>query len=108
MSTPPTHAVDARAQCAVEELQSLILQQYPAATFALQQGQDDPEAIHLLVTVDLEDTDAVLDLVLERMMDLQIEQRVPVFVIPVRPPERVSAMHEAARTRHIPLFHLQS
>jgi hypothetical protein len=86
-------------ELAIDEIRCLILQQYPAATFAVQRGQDDPEAIHLLVTVDLEDTDAVPDLVLEHMMELQIEQGTPIFVITARPTERVSAMHEAARSR---------
>jgi hypothetical protein len=94
--------LDARAQGAVEELQGLIQQHYPAATFEVQRGQDDPEAIHLVTTVDLEDTDAVFDLVLDRMMDLQIEADVPVFVVPVRPPERVRALLEAAQVRSVP------
>jgi hypothetical protein len=87
-----TLPLDARAQQAVEELQGLIHEHYPTATFVVQRGEDDPTAIHLIATVDLDDTDAVLDLVIERMMAFQIEEYVPVFVIPVRPAERVRVL----------------
>lgn len=93
--------LDAREQQAVEELQGLIQQHYPSATFVVQRGQDDPAAIHLVATVDLDDTDAVLDLVLERMMELQIEENLPVFVIPVRPAERVRPLLTAAQARPV-------
>jgi hypothetical protein len=97
MSLERTQPLDSRTLCAIEELQRLILQHYPAATFEVQLGQDDPEAIHLVARVDLEDTDAVLDLVMDRMMEIQIEDEIPIFVIPTRPPERVQAMLAAAR-----------
>lgn len=101
MSAEQFQSLDPRAQQAVEELQGLIQQHYPAATFAVQRGEDDPAAIHLLATVDLDDTDAVLDLVIERMMAFQIEEQLPVFVIPLRPVERAHALLAAAQTRPV-------
>lgn len=94
-------ALDARTQEAVDELRALILQHYPEATFQVQRGIDDPEAIHLFVTVDLEDTDAVVDLVIEPTMQIQIEREIPVFVIPIRTPERIRAMREAAQAKRL-------
>lgn len=93
--------LDARAQTAVDEMQALVLQHYPEATFEVQRGIDDPEAIHLWVTVDLEDPDEVVDLVIEPMMEIQIEREIPVFVIPIRTPERIRAMREAAQAKRL-------
>jgi hypothetical protein len=103
--------LDARAQRAVDELKQIIWQHYPEATFEIQQGQDDPEAIHLVTTVDMDDTDALLDLVMERMMALQIDEDLPLFVIPIRPPAPVHATREAMHLTHtagVPLSAPQS
>jgi hypothetical protein len=84
----------------VDELEALILQRYPDATFRVTRSPDEPAVIHLLATVDVEDTDTVLDAVVERMMDLQIADGLPIYVIPVRPPERVLALrNELAHQR---------
>ena len=91
--------LDARTQAAVDEMQALVLQHYPEATFKVERGIDDPEAIHLWVTVDLEDPDEVVDLVIEPVMEIQIEREIPLFVIPIRTPERIEAMREAARAK---------
>lgn len=84
--------LDARTQAGLRELQTLIQQQYPEATFRVRRGQDAPGAIHLVTTVDVEDTTTVLDAVVDRMMALQIDQGLPIFVIPVRPVERALAL----------------
>jgi len=63
----------------------MILQHYPDASFEVGRGQDDPAAIHLMTTVDVEDTDDVIDVVIDRLMQMQIEDDLPIFVIPVRP-----------------------
>ena len=91
-SAQPSDELAPRARSAVDELEALILDRYPDATFRVTRGPDDPETIHLLAMVDVEDTDAVLDAVVDRMMDLQIEGGLPIYVIPVRPPERVLAL----------------
>jgi hypothetical protein len=51
--------------------------------------------VHLTTIVDLDDPDEVLDLVINRMMELQVEDKLPVYVIPVRTPERVAALRRA-------------
>jgi hypothetical protein len=93
--------LDARTQAAVDELRALVLQDYRVATFDVQRGIDDPEAIHLWVTVDLEDTDEVVNLVIEPTMQIQIEREIPVFVIPIRIPDRIRAMREAAQAKRL-------
>ena len=41
--------------------------------------------------VDVEDTDEVMDLVIERELALQIDEGIPVYVIPIQTPERTRA-----------------
>jgi hypothetical protein len=80
---------------AVDELQLLIRQRYPDATFSVVRSPEDPRIVHLMTTVDVPDTTEVVDAVLDRVLALQIEERLPVHVIPVRPRERVLAMLRA-------------
>jgi hypothetical protein len=95
MSARPADELARRVQSALDELQSLVLARYPDATFRVVHSPDDPAAIHLLAMVNVEDTDAVLDVVVDRMMELQIAEGLPLYVIPVRSPERVLAMRGA-------------
>jgi hypothetical protein len=81
----------------VAELQATIRQRYPSATFELSQAADDPKAVHLVTTVDIDDPDEVGDLVLDRVLDLNVTQGIPLHVIPVRTPERIAAAKQQAR-----------
>jgi hypothetical protein len=40
--------------------------------------------VHLIAAVDVDDLDDVTDLVIKRMMEIQIEDGLPIFVIPTR------------------------
>ena len=73
-----------RLQAAVEELQRL----YPAATFQVVPGED-PAGTYVVATVDVEDTETVIDVYIDRLLELQIDEGLPVYVIPVRPLARV-------------------
>jgi hypothetical protein len=83
-----------RVQAALGELQRLIAQHFPGTRFCVAVGQDDPRAIHLIATVVVADRGAVLDTVMDRMMELQIDEGLPIFVVPVRPRVPVPAMDE--------------
>ena len=89
MSTEQEVEVASRMQSALDELRGLIREHYPQARFSVARGHDEPENVHLITTVDLEDADEVLDLVIDRVVELQVEERIPVHVIPVRPVRRV-------------------
>jgi hypothetical protein len=52
-------------------------------------GIDDPETTHIVATVDLDDPDEAVDLVIDRMLELQLDGGIPVYVLPIRTPERV-------------------
>lgn len=83
---PITPAIEA----ALDELQRLIGDRFPAATFTIQEGTD-PLGIYLIVTVDIENPDEVIDLVGDRLFDMQVEEGLLIYVIPERPIERVLA-----------------
>jgi len=81
--------LDSPTKDAIEELKQVIRARYPEATFELGRGQDDPDSLHLLTTVDVEDSDEVMDLVIDRVIELQVEKQLPIHVIPLRPLARV-------------------
>ena len=81
---------DPRIQAAVAELKALIQRHYPGAAFEETHGED-PEGIYVIATVDVDDTDEVVDVYIERLLDLQIDAGLPIYVIPIRPLERISA-----------------
>jgi hypothetical protein len=99
MRTRRPEKLDPRIRDALGELKGMILQRYPEATFEVSRGDDEPESIHLTTTVDVDDPDEVMDLVVDRLLELQVEEGLPVHVIPIRPVERVLAEMELRR-RH--------
>ena len=91
MSAAQKHGWDARVGAALDELRNTIRARYPEATFEVARGDDEPSHVHLWTMVDLDDPDEVVDLVNDRVLELQLEDGLPVFVIPVRGPARVAA-----------------
>ena len=77
-----------RVQAAIEELKGLITARYPEAAFRVSTRADEPPPVHLYATVDVEDTDEVLDVVIDRLLELQIDEEIPLHVIPLHTPER--------------------
>jgi hypothetical protein len=90
-------SVDQRIAAAVVELQGLIRQQYPEATFDVVQGED-PDGCYIWASVDTDDPDAALDSVVDRLLTLQVDERISVHVIPIRSRERGRATLEDATT----------
>jgi hypothetical protein len=79
-----------RMHDAVRELQDLISARFPDATFVVEEGFD-PEGIYVVTTVDIPDTDDVIAAVGDRLVALQVDEGLPVYVTPLRPIERVVA-----------------
>ncbi len=79
-----------RMQEAVEELKRLITERFPQAVFVVEEGFD-PEGIYLITTVDIADTDEVIAVVGDRLVEMQVDEGLPVYVTPLRPIERVVA-----------------
>ena len=79
-----------RMEEAVNELKSLITERFPQATFVVEEGFD-PKGTYLVTTVDIADTDEVMDVVGDRLVELQVTEGLPLYVTPLRPIERVVA-----------------
>jgi hypothetical protein len=77
-----------RVEAALNELQQMIAARFPQATFVIEEG-DDPVGTYLVATVDVPDTDEVFAVVVDRLIDVQVEEGLPVYVVVVRPIERV-------------------
>jgi hypothetical protein len=90
MTRAQIHHNDPRIERAVAELQAMIVARYPEATFAVWQGED-PIGTYITATVDVADPDEVTDLIIERLIGMQVEEELPVYVIPVRPIARIQA-----------------
>lgn len=88
MSMKRTSDLNLRIQRAIDELKAMIKGRFPDASFDVYEG-DDPSGTYLRVTVDIDDTDEVTDLIIDRLVDMQVEEGLPVYVIPLRPLERV-------------------
>lgn len=84
---------DRRSIEAIATLEGVIRDRYPDATFDAFQGED-PDGVYLRATVDLDDPDEVMDAVVDTLYELQVEQGLPIYVIPVAPLAR------AAQQRH--------
>lgn len=80
-----------RVAAAVKEVQDLILSKYPGTEFRIRRGED-PTGTYLVATVDLDEPDEVTDLVVNRLMDLLVDEGIFIVVVPVRTPERAAEL----------------
>ena len=102
------YIADPRVNRALKELADMVRRAYPEATFGVVPAEDDPGIVHLLARVDVEDPDEVADLVMDRMLEMQFEEGLPIYLIPLRTPERIAALREAqqqhtsARNAYLP------
>ncbi len=81
---------DPRMKQAVSELKTQIRAHYPQAVFTESIGFD-PAGVYLKVYADVEDLEDVLNVVLERLLVLQIEEGLPLYVLPLRTGNTVPA-----------------
>ncbi|MEA2513883.1 MAG: hypothetical protein QOJ59_3370 [Thermomicrobiales bacterium] len=88
--------VEPRVQAAIDDVQELIRRQYPAALFTLGRSEA-PEGIYVRAIVDTDDMDAVEQTFLDRLVDLLVEEALPIYVVPVRSPHRIAEMIRAIR-----------
>jgi hypothetical protein len=77
-------------QEAIDELKRLITARFPQAAFVIEEGFD-PEGVYLVTIVDIADTDDVIAVVGDRLVEMQVDEGLPVYVKPLRPLERVVA-----------------
>jgi hypothetical protein len=84
--------LEPKVQAAAEELAGLISEHYPSTQFQLSRHPEEPGTVLLEAIVDVDDTDAVVDLIIDRMTELRTEAEVPLLVLPLRTPERVAKL----------------
>lgn len=97
MSAEYEASLEPRRQRAINELTHLVKHAYPNASFAVEPAEDAPEITHIVATVDIDDPDLVVDLVIDRMLELQIDEGIPVHLIPIRTPQRTAALQSRQR-----------
>lgn len=88
MNAEQASAIDPPVLDAIDELQELILARYPAAIFTVDHGED-PEGTYLRAFVDVEDVDEVIDAFGDRLLEMQIDEGLALYGIPLEPLERV-------------------
>ena len=96
MTSEQDRLADPRIQAALTELQGMIRGRYPEATFETFIGYgDDPNTVYLRATLDVEDTDEAADVFIDRLVDLRVEDGLPISVHIARTPERNEAVWRA-------------
>lgn len=90
----PFDITDPKMQAAVDELQQLILACFPSTTFTVGEEPEEPDSVYMRVIVDVDDTDEVADVFIDRLADFQIDENLPLYVVTVRAPERQAAARE--------------
>jgi hypothetical protein len=91
-------AADQRTKDAIAELEETIRRRFPHAVFSLMAGEDS-ESLWLVATVDIDDPDEVLDLVIERIVDLQVDEGIRIHVLPERTAARMEETLRANQGR---------
>ena len=86
---------DPRIQAAIAEFKEMISAHFPGTTYKVSIG-DDPVGVYLDAIVDIDDPDEVMDLIIDRLVEVQIqgEEGLLFYVIPIRTLERVLASLE--------------
>lgn len=78
---------DPRLRAAIAELKAMLLERFPDTTFTVQKGYD-PEGLYLIPVVDTDDSFEVTDVIIDRLIEMQVDEDLAVYVMPVRPMER--------------------
>jgi hypothetical protein len=92
---------DPRIESAINEFTSLISHHYPGTTFTTYVG-DDSGGVFLRAVIDVDDPDEVMNLVIDRLVKVQDEEDVPLYVLPVTTRERAAAVYAREHARFKP------
>jgi hypothetical protein len=94
--------LDSPMQAAIDEIIGRILARYPSTTFTVGDAED-PDGLYIRAEVDVDDPDEVWETFSDRIIDLQVEDGLPIYVVPVRTPDRIAALRQQQRAaRAIP------
>lgn len=87
MATSSSLLSDPRMMAAIAELTQLIHSRYPDTTFTTELGENG-EAVFVTAVVDVDDPDEVVDCFIDRAVALQVDEGLPLHIIPMRTTER--------------------
>ena len=85
MAGKQTLSNDPKVIDALDELRAIIVSRYPTATFDVFH-RDGPCGVRLRARVDVEDLDEVIDAVIDKLYEVQVERELPVYVVAAHPP----------------------
>jgi len=85
---PHIDSMNERLQKAIAEIEAMITKAYPNAQFS-PVWLDDPEGMQVRVTVPVNDLEEVFNLVADRLLHFQIEEGLPLYLVPLRPAGQV-------------------
>lgn len=86
MTSDRSLVTDPRILAAFDELRGLIADRFPTAVFCVGMGED-PDGVYLRAVVDVEDRGDVVDVFLDRLVDHQLDEGLPLYVVIGRTPE---------------------
>jgi hypothetical protein len=87
MAIAPSLLTDPRMAAAIAELTDLIRGSYPETTFITDVDEHEG-AVFVTAVVDVDDPDEVVDVFIDRLIALQVDDGLPLHIIPVRTPAR--------------------
>src|SRR5215471_13270744 len=73
----------ARTAEVIEEYKQLVLDRYPDAEFEVSRG-DEPPGIYVWATVNVDDLWEPIEYVTPRVLEVQIDEGLPIYLIPTR------------------------
>jgi len=104
MIDEPFEITDSKMQAAVDELQQLILARFPSTIFTVGEAEE-PDGVYMRAIVDVDDTDEITAVILDRLADFQIDDNLPIHLVTVPTPERIATAREREREeRRLPAF----
>ena len=92
-----------RMEAAITEMKERITRRFPTTTFEIYEGED-PDGIYLAAIVDTDGLEEATDLFRDRIVDLQVDEGLPLYVIPERTPERTAAILAREAQDSMPLL----
>ncbi|MGI8477980.1 MAG: hypothetical protein ACR2OO_16660 [Thermomicrobiales bacterium] len=79
---------------AITELTEIIRGRYPDTIFTTEIGEDR-QTVFVTAIVDVDDPDEVVDCFIDRAVTLQVDEGLPLHVIPIRTPARREKLRAA-------------
>lgn len=101
MTTTPLAHSDPRMAAAIKEITEMILRSYPGTSFTVDfDAEEQQEAVFVTAVVDVDDPDEVVDCFIDRVLTLQIDEGLPLHIIPIRTPARRDQLQASLGWRH--------